>query len=192
MSNTPRILVFAGSTRAGSFNRKLARAAAAAATAAGAQVTELELQDHPLPLYDGDLEARGMPDGVLHLKSVFKDHNALLIASPEYNSGVSGVLKNMIDWVSRPVQGEPSLAAFRNKTAGIVSASTGALGGLRGLSQLRWVLSNINVLVLPEQLAISKAESAFGESGTLVDPAQQAKLAALSGRLVEVTRKLMG
>lgn len=191
MADGPRILVLAGSTRRGSFNRKLARLGAAAAREAGGRVTELDLREHPLPLYDGDLEAQGgLPEEAMKLKGIFLEHDALLIASPEYNSGISGVLKNAIDWVSRPVQGQPPLAAFRGKVAGLMSASTGVMGGLRGLAQLRSILSNINVLVIPEQLTVSKAAEAFAENGSLKDQAHGERLAKVAARVVEVAGRL--
>ena len=131
---TPRILAFAGSLRRESFNKKLVPIAAKGARDAGAEVTLIGLEDFPLPLFDQDLEARqGMPENGKKLKQLFIDHDGLLIASPEYNSSITAVLKNAIDWVSRPAPGEPSLVAFRSKVATLMSASPGALGGLRGL-----------------------------------------------------------
>ncbi len=186
-----RILVFAGSTRAGSFNKKLAHAAAALAGEAGGIVTEIDLRDFPLPMYDGDVEtAHGLPANGRKLKDLFLANNALMIASPEYNSGYSAVLKNAIDWVSRPVQGEPPMNAFIGRTALIMSASTGALGGLRGLAQLRTLLSNIHVIVLPEQVSVPQAANAFGPEGNLTDTALLHKLRAAAARLVDVTRRL--
>jgi hypothetical protein len=102
---------------------------------AGAEVSLLDLKDFPLPLFDQDLEAeQGMPEAGAKLKRLFIDHDGLLIAAPEYNSSVTAVLKNAIDWVSPPASGEPSLVAFRGKVATLMSASPGALGGLRGLA----------------------------------------------------------
>src|SRR5262245_60812982 len=165
---TPKILAFAGSTREGSFNKKLVRIAAAGARAAGAEVSTLDLRDLPLPLYDGDLEARdGLPENAKKLKELMVAHQGFLISSPEYNSSVTGVLKNAIDWASRPAPGEPSLVAFTGKAAALMSASPGALGGLRGLVHLRAILSNINVLVLPDQVAVPLAGEAFVDDGTL-------------------------
>lgn len=187
----PRILVVPGSLRRESFNRKLAGIGAAAARDAGGAVTELDLAEYPLPIYDGDLEAgSGLPTNCQRLKDVFLRHDALLIASPEYNSGISGLLKNVIDWVSRPVPGQPPLAPFSGKVAGLVSASTGALGGLRGLVQVRSILSNIGVLVLPEQVTVPKAAEAFDAADALRDAAQADKIAKLAQRLVAVTAKL--
>ena len=143
MGYTPRILAFAGATRTESYNKKLIRAAAAIAEASGAAVTLLDLRDLNMPLYDGDLEAtHGLPDGAKRLKAMLLEHDGLLISSPEYNSSISAVLKNSIDWASRPVQGQAPLAEFRGKVAGIMAASPGMLGGLRGLVHLRAILGN--------------------------------------------------
>jgi len=188
---TIRILALAGSTRAGSFNKKLCTAAGAALRAAGGDVTQVDLRDYPMPLYDGDLESSsGLPPQAKALKDVFLANDALLIASPEYNSGISGVLKNAIDWVSRKAPGETPLACFNGKVAALVSASTGVLGGLRGLVMLRSILGNIGVLVLPEQLTVSKADGAFDEAGGLKDQAHQERLRTIAARLVEITGKL--
>lgn len=173
----PKILAFAGSTRTDSFNKKLVQAAIKGARNAGAEVTYIDLRDFPLPLYDGDLEdAKGLPENAKALKKLFLDHQGLLIASPEYNSSISAVLKNAIDWVSRPVTGEEFLICFKKKVAGIMSASPGALGGLRGLVTLRSILSNINILVIPQQVSISSADTAFENSSTLKDPKRQASV----------------
>ena len=148
---TPRILACAGSTRRESFNKKLVAIAAQGAREAGAEVTLIDLKDFPLPLFDQDLEAeQGMPENGKKLKKLFIDHDGLLIASPEYNSSFPAILKNAIDWVSRPAPGEPSLVAFRGKVATLMSASPGALGGLRGLVHVRSILGNLGVIVLPD------------------------------------------
>jgi len=186
-----KILAFAGSTRAGSFNKKLCTAASAALREAGSEVTQIDLRDYPMPLYDGDAEAaEGLPANARKLKELFLAHRALLLACPEYNSGPSAVLKNAIDWVSRPVPGEPSLAGFTGKVAWLVSASTGVLGGLRGLVIVRSILSNIGVLVLPEQVTVPQAASAFAENGALKEEALRQRLARGAARLVDVTRRL--
>jgi len=187
----PKILAFAGSTRVDSFNKKLVKIAAAGATAAGADVTIIDLRDYPLPLYDQDLEtASGLPPEGRRLKDLFLANHGLLIASPEYNSSVSAVLKNTIDWVSRPVPGEAPLACFVGHVAGLVSASPGQLGGLRGLVHLRSILGNIRVTVLPEQVSVMKAAEAFGADGKLKDAAQQASVEAIGARVAEVAAKL--
>jgi NAD(P)H-dependent FMN reductase len=187
----PKILAFAGSTRAGSFNRMLLRPAVEAARRAGGEVTEIDLRDFPLPLYDGDLEAReGLPENAHRLRAMFRAHRGLLIASPEYNSSVSGVLKNAIDWVSRPQPGEPPLACFQGKVAALLSASTGALGGVRGLAALRSILGNIKVLVLPDQVTVPQAAEAFTPEGALRDPKRREAVERLAAELVGIVARL--
>ncbi|HZN58809.1 MAG TPA: NAD(P)H-dependent oxidoreductase [Planctomycetota bacterium] len=191
MPTPPKILAFAGSTREGSYNKQLLKLAAAAASKAGGDVQVIDLRDFPLPIYDGDLESReGLPENARKLKQLFISHQAILISSPEYNSSVSGVLKNAIDWVSRPAPGEAPLAGFEGKVAGLLSTSPGALGGLRGLVQLRAILGNIRVLVLPDQVAVSRANEAFDAEGRLKDPKLQASVEKLAEKLVDHVRKL--
>ena len=187
---TPRILAFAGSTRKESFNKKLVQFAVEGAREAGAEVILIDLKEFPLPLFDQDIETeRGMPDNGARLKKLFSDHNGLLIASPEYNSSVTAVLKNAIDWVSRPAPGEPPLVAFRGKVATLMSASPGALGGLRGLVHVRSILGNIGVIVLPDQLSIPKARDAFQPDGSLSDAKQQAGIETLGKTLASFLMK---
>lgn len=185
-----RILAFAGSLRSGSYNKKLVRIAAEAARKAGADVTLFDLKDYELPLFDEDIEKVGLPLNARKLKDLFLAHDALLIAAPEYNSSITGVLKNTIDWVSRPVTGEGPLNCFDGKIAALIAASPGALGGLRGLVTVKSILGNIRVIVLPEQLAIMKANEAFNDDGSLKDPKQQAAVEAIARRLTEVTQKV--
>ncbi|MDZ8223156.1 NAD(P)H-dependent oxidoreductase [Nostoc sp. ChiVER01] len=191
MASTPKILAFAGSTRIESYNKKLVKIAAAGAQAAGAEVTYIDLRDLPLPLFDEDLEAQeGLPANARTLKDLLISHQGLLIASPEYNSSLTAVLKNAIDWASRPAPNEAPLAAFAGKVATIMSASPGALGGLRGLVHLRSILGNIKVLVLPDQIAVTKAYEAFNPDGTLVDPKQQESIEKLGEGLTKILLKL--
>jgi len=187
----PRILALAGSTRKASFNKQLLAVAVGGAVDAGADVTVVDLADFELPLFNQDLEAeRGLPDAAKRLKQLFVDHAGLLIASPEYNSSFTPLLKNTIDWVSRSVPGEAPLSAFTGKTAALVAASPGALGGLRGLVHLRAVLSNIQVLVLPGQLAVPAAHDAFAPDGTLKDAKLQATARDIGKKLAETVAKL--
>ena len=184
MTDQPRILAFAGSARKDSFNVKLVNIAAAGARAAGAEVTVLDLHDFPMPLFNQDLEATdGPPPQASRLKEIMRAHGGLLIASPEYNSSISPLLKNTIDWVSRPADGEQMLAAYQGKVAGLMSASPGRLGGLRGLVHLRSILSNIGVLVIPDQVAVGEAGAAFDDSGDLVDDRRRASVQGV-GRTV--------
>jgi chromate reductase, NAD(P)H dehydrogenase (quinone) len=190
---TPRILAFAGSTRRESFNKKLVQHAVKGAREAGADVTLIDLRDFPLPLFDQDLEAEhGMPENGAKLKKLFVDHHGLLISAPEYNSSITAVLKNAFDWVSRPAPGEPGLVAFTGKVATLMSASPGALGGLRGLVHVRSILGNIGVLVLPQQIAVPNAREAFQPDGSLVDAKQQVSIEALGKTLASFLTQLRG
>jgi chromate reductase, NAD(P)H dehydrogenase (quinone) len=192
MKTVTRILAFAGSTRTESFNKKLVKVAADGARRAGAEVTLIDLRDFALPLYDGDLEdSQGLPETAKKLKQIFLAHDGLLIAAPEYNSSISGVLKNTIDWVTRAESdSEPTVACFAGKVAGLMSASPGGLGGLRGLGQVRTILGNIKVLVLPDQIAVSKAHEAFHPDGSLKDANQQTAVEKLGATLATTLAKL--
>ena len=192
MSDPLRILAFAGSTRLESFNNRLVRIAESGARDAGATVTHIDLRDYRLPLFDQDEEAaNGKPDGARALKQLLIDHDGLLIASPEYNSSVTAVLKNTIDWVSRPDDGDPfALVGLRDKVVALMSASPGALGGLRGLVHVRSILGNLGCLVLPDQVAVSKAHEAFAADGSLVDRRQHHKVEMLGKTLAETGAKL--
>lgn len=172
-----RVLAFSGSLREGSYNTLLAQAAGAGATKVGAEVTLLHLRDLALPVFDEDLEKReGLPAGARRLREALRGCQGMLIASPEYNSSVTAALKNALDWASRPEQGRPPLDCFAGKAAGLVAASPGALGGLRGLVHLRMILGNIGVTVVPQQFALAKAHEAFGPDGSLRD--EKARAAA--------------
>jgi chromate reductase, NAD(P)H dehydrogenase (quinone) len=189
--NQPRLIAFAGSLRTASFNKQLVHIAADAARAAGAEVTLVDLRELALPLFDQDLEdASGLPEGAKRFKTLLRESDGFLISSPEYNSSVSGVLKNAIDWVSRPESDdEPPLVAFHGKTAALLAASPGALGGLRGLVHLRSLLENIGVLILPEQVCISAAYEAFAD-GKLKNEHSAKKVAHLAQSLVTIVGKL--
>jgi len=193
MPNTSKILAFAGSTRKESFNKKLVKIAADAARAAGAQVTYLDLKDIPMPLFDEDLEKeQGLSENAKKFRALLQAHDGFLISAPEYNSSISGVLKNAIDWASRPLPGETPLVCFAGKVVTLMSASPGALGGLRGLVIVRSLLSNIGVIVLPTQVAVPKAHEVFGPDGKLKDPKQQASIESLGRDLAGFLIKLKG
>ncbi|WAC21226.1 NAD(P)H-dependent oxidoreductase [Luteolibacter sp. SL250] len=187
----PRILVFGGSLRLESYNQKLAALAAESAHQAGAEVTLISLRDYRLPLFDeDDEEAEGKPEGAKKLKELFVRSDGFIIASPEYNSGITGVLKNTIDWVSRAdSDDEPPLLAFKGKAAAIIAASPGGYGGARSLAQLRILLGNIRVEVIDGEVTIPKAYEAFTADDRLTDGAQMAAVEQLVGRLVDQLRK---
>ena len=189
-----KVLAISGSSRQGSFNTRLLEAAISAARAQGVEVseviiTQLDLRTLELPLYDGDLEAAsGLPEGAIVLKNALAAHHAVLIASPEYNGFFSPLLKNAIDWASRPQAGQPS--PFGGKVGALLAASQGALGGIRGLPAVRQLLSNLGMLVIPGQMALPSAQKAFDTAGGLLDPAQQQMLERVVIELLNTARAL--
>ena len=188
----PKILAFSGSTRKGSFNQKLLAIAVSGAQETGADVTLINLADFPMPLFNQDLEAdEGMPENARRFKKLLMEHDAFIIASPEYNSAFSPLLKNVIDWASRAESAdEPPLVAYQGKIAAILAASPGGLGGLRGLVFLRMLLANIGVTVLSEQQAIPQAFKAFNEDGSLIDEGRQNAVMSLGRKLAVTAGKL--
>ncbi len=191
-----KLLVFAGSTRQQSFNRRLAAVAAQIGRAAGAQVTLLELADFDIPMYHADLEARGTPADVIHLKEIMDAHPAWIIASPEYNGSYTGLLKNTLDWASSPVAGHPVFAdgsrPFAGKVVGMLSASNGALGGLRAQGHLAPLLINLGCWLAPRQYALARAASAFDEHGALPDAAQHEQVQAVVRQVLWAAARLHG
>ena len=191
-----KLLIFAGSTRAQSFNRRLARVAADLARELGADATLLELADFDIPLYQADLEARGTPADVIRLKEIMDAHPAWVIASPEYNGSYTGLLKNTLDWASSPVAGHPVFSdgsrPFAGKVVGMLSASNGALGGLRSQSHLAPLLINLGCWLAPRAHALSAAASAFDEAGQLRDPAQQERVRAVLQQVLWAAQRLHG
>ena len=173
-----KTLIFAGSTRQQSFNRKLATVAAQMARATGAEVTHIELSDFDIPMYNADLEAKGTPADVIRLKQLMWEHPAWIICSPEYNGSYTALLKNTIDWASSPVKGDTVWnrggRSFEGKVVGLLSASPGALGGLRSLSHLSPLLRNLQCWVSPKQFALGTASQAFDAQGRLQDEAHRA------------------
>lgn len=191
MTKPVKILAFAGSSREASYNKRLVKIAAMGAKATGAEVTYIDLRDYPMPIYDEDIQtASGMPENACKFQDLLMENQGLLIASPEYNSSVSALLKNAIDWASRPRGDIKMVGAFQNKVAAIMSTSPGALGGLKGLVHLRSILGNIGVLVLPEQKSIPNAAQLFNEDGSLNDPKQQQDIENLGAKLAQVVAKL--
>lgn len=186
-----KILAFAGSTREGSFNKKLLRIAVRGAREAGAEVTELDLRDLPMPLYDADLQAaQGFPANAKRFKELVAGHPGLLIASPEYNWGMTGVLKNALDWASRSEGKEPAYAATRGRWVAVMSAAIGIYGGVRGLIQLRATLTALRMTALPDQVALTKAKESFNDDGSLKDAAIAAEVTALGAGLANLLAKV--
>ena len=187
----PKLIVFAGSAREDSWNKKLAAAAAAMAREAGAEVTLLDLADYPMPIMDEDHEAaNGLPENALKLKDLFKAHDGFIVACPEYNSSITPLLKNVIDWLSRAREGEVPLECFRGKVGGLLAASPGALGGLRGLVTVRSILGNIGVHLVPEQFALAGAHDAFAPDGSLADPKKAEIVGGVVGSVVRTAGAL--
>lgn len=184
-----KILMFAGSARKASTNKQLAALAACTAKEAGVDVTLIDLADFDMPIYNGDIEAdTGLPENAKRLKQLFVEHDGFFIASPEYNSSIPALLKNALDWISRPhTKNEPSLWAFQGKVAAIGSVAPGALGGLRGLVPLRMMLGNIGVTVVPSQVAVSDGFNAFDKDGALVAERQAGMLKTTISQLVKTT-----
>lgn len=176
-----KILFLAGSARQDSCNKKLAKAAYNIAIGQNIDASFIDLKDFKMPIYDGDDEVKiGLPETAIKLKEIFTKHDALFICSPEYNSSFSPLLKNTLDWLSRAhFEKEPVLSAYKNKKIALAAASPGGLGGLRGLVPLRMMLSNMNTLVLPQQLAISGAYKAFDDEGKLKDETHHKIIASM-------------
>ncbi len=188
-----KLLIVPGSTRTDAFSKRLARAAGTLAEAAGTKATGIDLRDYAMPLYDGDLETSGgLPEAAVRLRAVVQQHDALLFVSPEYNASIPAVLKNTIDWLSRPHAAEPGVSVFAGKVAGLLSSSPGALGGLRGLVHLRQILMNLGLLVITEQFALGNASAAFTADGTLVDGKHVASVQKVLQRLVHTAGRLVG
>lgn len=187
MSTGPvRILAFSGSARRASLNKKLLGAAVAATREAGAEVTLIDLNDFPLPIYHGDLEeADGLPLNAVKLVELITQHAGLLIASPEYNSMITPLLKNTIDWCTR---GDDN--PFQGKVAAVLSASPGMYGAVRSLKMAQQLLQHLGCHVVPGQTALPHADKAFDAEGRLTDARVLSAVQALTKALVETARKL--
>ena len=188
-----KILVIPGSLRTGSLNAKLAAVAALELAQAGAEVTRISLADFPLPIYDGDLQAKsGVPKHAVGLKRMIGAHHGVLIVTPEHNSSVPALVKNTIDWVSRVQDaGETRGQVFRERAFAIAAASGGRLGGTRALAALRLILSACHASVIPNQLALSFADQAYDEMDRLKLAADIEALKALVRQLIDVSQRMM-
>lgn len=189
-----KLLIFAGSTRQGSFNRRLAHATAALARAAGADVTHIELGDFDIPMYNADLEAVATPPDVIRLKQIMADHPAWIICTPEYNASYPALVKNTLDWVSSPVKSNPEwtdgMRSSRGKVVGMLSASPGALGGLRSQSHLAPLLINLECWLAPKNFALGRAGDAFDEQGHLKDERAQKSVQAVIDQVLWAAQRL--
>lgn len=189
-----KLLIFAGSTRLNSFNRKLAHVAAALARASGAEVSHIELADFDIPMYNADLEAKGTPADVMRLKQLMYEHPAWIICSPEYNGSYTALLKNTIDWVSSPVKGDPDwldgFKSFSGKVVGVLSASPGTLGGLRSQSHLAPLLLNAQCWIAPRAFALARAGDAFDAAGRLLDDSHRDSVQAVIDQVLFAARRL--
>ena len=190
MAKPVKILAFSGSTRKDSWNKKLLKVAIES-FGSEAEVTVLDLKDYPLPLYDADLEeAEGQPENAHKLRKIFAAHDGFLIASPEYNGSYSGVLKNTLDWVSRPDETGEYGTAFRGKVAVLLAASEGTAGGRRGLDKLQSLLFNLKVIVLPDMYGLGSAAEAFNKAGRLKDKTVEENVHGVAKKLVTAALKL--
>jgi chromate reductase, NAD(P)H dehydrogenase (quinone) len=188
-----KILVIPGSLRTGSLNAKLAAVAAHELAQSGAGVTRISLADFPLPIYDGDLQAKsGVPKNAVNLKRMIGAHHGVLIVTPEYNSSVPALVKNTIDWVSRVQDAHESRGqVFRERAFAIAAASGGRLGGTRALAALRLILTACHAPVIPSQLALSFAEEAYDDTDHLKRPADIEALQALVRQLIDLSHHMM-
>jgi chromate reductase, NAD(P)H dehydrogenase (quinone) len=191
-----KLLIFAGSTRQGSFNRRLAATAAAMGRASGADVTHLELADFAIPLYNADLEAVGTPGDVVRLKRLMFEHPAWIVCSPEYNGSYTALLKNTIDWASSPIKDDPEWASgskpFAGKVVGLLSASPGAMGGLRSLSHVNALLHNLQCWIAPRQFALGNARQAFDAQGELQGERERKAVQAVVDQVLWASTRLHG
>ncbi len=180
-----KLLVFSGSTRAASLNKKLAASTAAIAENEGAEVTLLDLADYPAAVYNGDDEAaNGVPESMQKLKKIFAEHDGFIISSPEYNGHIPPLLTNTFSWASRSEGDEQGMVAFANKKAAIMAASPGRLGGIRMLPRLRDTLAELGIVVVPGFVTVPMATKAFTDDGALIDDATINSIRQLVGRLI--------
>jgi len=189
----PKILVFAGSIRTGSYNARLAALAAKELTLIGADVTRISLEDYPMPIYDGNTEtASGVPSNARNLKQMLEAHQGVFIASPEYNASITPLLKNTIDWISRVRErGEPPLAAFKGRVFALGGASDSAYGAMRSLMALRQVLElGCGAMVIPEQITVFRASEAFDEMDSLKEERAATSLKRVLQRLTDTAREM--
>jgi NAD(P)H-dependent FMN reductase len=189
----PKILVIPGSLRTGSHNVRLAALVTKELALAEAEVTRISLEDYPLPLYDGDLEAKsGAPANAVQLKKMLTVHHGVFIVTPEYNASVPPLVKNTIDWISRVRdRGEAPLAVFKRRAFALGSASPGGFGGMRSLLALRQVLEiGCGALVIPEQVTVARADQAFDDMDNLKDESLAGTLKTAVRALIDAAQRM--
>jgi NAD(P)H-dependent FMN reductase len=188
-----KILVIPGSLRSGSLNARLAAVAAYELAQLGAEVSRISLADFPLPIYDGDLQTKsGVPKNAVNLKRMMSAHHGVLIVTPEYNSSVPALVKNTIDWVSRVQDAQEARGeVFRGRAFAIAAASESRLGGTRSLAALRLILTACQATVIPNQLALSFASSAYDDMERLKHPADIEAMGAMARQLIDVSQRMM-
>jgi chromate reductase len=189
-----RLLFFAGSTREGSYNKRLARLAQHIAQANGVEGVFVDLRDYAMPLYSGDLEAeQGPPVAAREFKALLGEYQGIFVASPEYNSSITPLLKNTLDWVTRVRgKGESGLEVYKSRVFAISGASPGYYGAMRSLLHLRQILEvGIGATVIPQQMALPRAGDAFADDGSLKDKAQQSLIKDVVEALAIAARKFV-
>lgn len=185
-----KILAFAGSNRKESLNRKALALAVAGARDAGAEVTVADLRDFPMPIYDADHhKSDGIPAGMLALRQLMMTANGLLVASPEYNTSITPLLKNTIDWLSQSVEGVPGELPFQNKVCGLMGASPGGFGTIRALPHVSYIFSNLGTFVLPV-VAVPRAGDLLHADGSVKDERAAKMLRQLGAKVAQTIIKL--
>ena len=187
---TAHILAFAGSSRQNSWNRKVLEVAVDGARGAGAEVTIANLADYDMPIYNADWHAEhGVPKAMRELRALMMAANGLLIASPEYNTSITPLLKNTIDWLSQDVDGDSGYAPFTDKVGGLMGASNGQFGTMRALPHVSQILANLGVLMLPV-VAVPAVAKAFDDTGAMTNERVKQRLTELGARLARTIVKL--
>ena len=187
---TLKVALISGSLRKGSFNTSLVQYVGRSLD--GVEVDEISLADLDLPMFSEDLEAAGFPKKATELKQRMIAADVILIASPEYNGSISGALKNAIDWASRPRPDEEALACFKGKACGLLAASPGAIGGLRGLRHVRQILTQLQMVVVPQEFALGVAHEAFDDHGDLKDERAAGLAKGVGSSALAMARALRG
>ena len=186
-----KILALAGSLSKTSVNKKLIKWALPRLEAMGHQVTYLELNDYPLPIYCQDIPAEEFPKNAIELDKIIQEHQVLLFSIPENNYSMTACFKNAIDWISRAPENKPNFQAFANKIIGLMSASPSNFGGFRSLRAVREMLSMLGCFVLPAQACVPSAHTAFDGAGNLSDEISQKAVKDVLEQLSITSLKLL-